>query len=151
MCICIYLCIYKQPCSEKEFKKKKKMLPENYRCMRDPSPLGKEPGETGIARHQQLCAKRSAKKIGIICNKKTAFKAYAVTTRLWLGSSQLQEQSHSRQTNSALQLYLRSLVCSAFWKVQGHLRPLTFNLNILTVPQNRSARRFGPSHTCVSI
>lgn len=80
-----------------------------------------------------------------------AFKAYAVTTRLWLGSSQLQEQSHSRQTNSALQLYLCSLVCSIFWKVQGCLCPLTFNLNILTVPQNRSARRFGPSHTCVSV
>lgn len=132
-CVCmyiyLYLYIYKQPCSEKKksLKKKttKKVLPGNYQCIRDPSPLGKEPGEAGIARHQQLCTKRSAKKIEIVCDKKMAFKACAVTTQLWPCSSQLQEQSRSSPASLALQLYLSGPVCSTFWKVQGCLCPLT--------------------------
>lgn len=134
---------------KKEFKQKQ-VLPENYRCVGDPAPLGLEPGETGIAQHQQLCTKRSAKKIGIICDKKMAFKPCAVTTWLWACSSQLQEHSHIGQVNLALQLYLHGPVCSTSWKVQGCLCPLTLT-QTSSVSQNGSARSFGPSQNCFDI
>lgn len=69
------------------------------------------------------------------------FKACAVTTWLWSCCSQLQEQSHSRQANLTLQMYI----------VEGSGMPFPLYLNprVLKVSQNRCVRMFGPSHMCV--
>lgn len=69
------------------------------------------------------------------------FKACAVTTWLWSSCLQLQEQSHSRQANLTLHLYI----------VEGSGMPFPSHLNprVLKVSQNRHVRRFSPSHMCV--
>lgn len=80
-----------------------------------------------------------------------AFEGDTISTQLWPGSSQLQEQSHSRKARFGFAAVTMQSCLLHILEGSGMSLPSRLNPKVLTASHNGSVRMFAPSRTCVFI